>query len=107
MSNITILYVGSDNVIEVAGLQNELSGAFLNSVTVTVTLKDAAGSNVTGDSWPKTMTYLTGSNGVYRATLGYALSLTAGIRYTATIAANGGAGLRAQWDIECIARSRN
>lgn len=107
MSNINVLFVGNDNILEVSDLKNELTGADLNAATVTVTLKDAAGANVTGDTWPKTMTYVTGSKGTYRTTLLYSMPLTAGDRYNAVISANGGAGLQASWTVECVARARN
>lgn len=107
MSNINVLLVNNDNILEVDGLKNELTGADLNAATVTVTLKDAAGVNVAGDTWPKTMAYVTGSHGTYRATLLYSMPLTDGARYNAVISANGGAGLQAAWTVECVARARN
>ena len=106
MSNINVLLVGNDNILEVASLKNELTGAFLNAATVTVTLKDAANVNVAGDTWPKTMAYVTGSAGIYRATMLYTLALVADARYSAVISVNGGAGLQAAWTMECVARAR-
>jgi hypothetical protein len=106
MSNIHVLHVGNDAILEVQNLKNELSGASLNAATVTVTLVDADGEQVTGDTWPKTMAYVAGSNGTYRCTLVYGLGLVDGERYTAQITANAGAGLRAVWDMECVARPR-
>ena len=106
MSNIHVLYRSNDHVLELRGLKNELTGAALNSATVTVTLVDATGAQVSGDTWPKTMSYVTSSSGNYRCTLGYALSLTEDARYTAQITANAGSGLRAYWEMECVARNR-
>lgn len=107
MSNIHILLDNNDSILEVDGLKNELTGVFLNAATVTVTLKDAAGADVAGDTWPKTLNYLAASNGTYRATLLYSLTLTAGSRYTAVITADGGAGLHAEWAMDCVCRARN
>lgn len=107
MSNITTIYVDNDSVIEVAALANAQAGTDINDATVTVHLKDAAGADVAGETWPKAMEYVDGSNGIYRATLPYTLSLSPGARYTATIIADANAGLRAQWSIECVARIRN
>lgn len=107
MSNVTILYVGNDTVLEVRGLKNEVTGAFLNAAAVTATLVDAEGDQVTGQSWPVTLAYVTGSDGLYRATLSYGMGLTSGGRYTAQITANGGSGLRASWSIPCLARARS
>lgn len=107
MSNVTVLFVGNDTVLEVKGLKNEVTGAFLNAATVTATLVDAQGSEVGGQSWPVTLAYVTDSDGIYRGTLSYAMSLTATSRYTAQVTADGGAGLRASWDVPCTARTRD
>lgn len=106
MSNIQTLYVGNDTILEVGSLKNELTGAFLNSAAVTVTVTDMSGVEVSGDTWPKTMAYLTGSDGVYRATLLHGLALVAGTRYQAEVAADAGTGLYASWTIDCVARDR-
>lgn len=107
MSNIQVLYIGNDTILEVESLRNDLTGAYLNSATVTVTLEETDGVDVAGETWPKTMAYVTGSNGTYRATLVYGLSLVAGRKYYAQITADAGAGLRAAWQVECIARKRS
>lgn len=52
----------------------------------------AAGAPVAGDTWPCTLGYVGNSQGIYRATLVYALSLTAWARYSARIVAETGAG---------------
>lgn len=102
-----VLLYGNDNVLEIRGLRNEVTGTFLNSATVTVTLKDSAGTNVTGTSWPKALAYVASSDGVYRATLAHDLGLTPAGRYTATIAVDGGAGLVARWDVPCLCKTRS
>lgn len=107
MSNVTVLYVGNDTVLEVKGLKNEMAGAFLNAATVQATLYDSAGASVAGQSWPLALVYVPSSDGTYRGTLPYGLSLTAGDRYTARITADAGTGLRAQFDIPCVARTRD
>lgn len=106
MSNIHVLYVSNDHVLEVSGLKNELTGAALNGATVTATLVDDTGADVGGDDWPKTMNYVASSAGVYRCSLSYAMTLTAGSRYEARITADAGNGLRAYWTMECVARDR-
>lgn len=106
MSNVTILFVGNDTVLEIRGLKNEVTGGFLNAAAVSATLVDAEGDEVTGQGWPVNLSYVAGSDGVYRVTLPYSLGLTAGGRYTANVSANGGAGLRASWKIPCVARAR-
>lgn len=107
MNSIHTIYIGNDSVIELDGLRNELTGAPINDAAVSFRLLTEAGEEVAGDIWPKTMTYVTGSNGDYRATAVYDMALAANGRYTAEITANAGEGLRAQWDAEVVARRRN
>lgn len=106
MSNVAVIYTGNDTVLEVANLTNQLTGLPLNAATVTVTLLDSEGEEVDGAVWPLTLAYVTSSRGVYRVTLSYLLDIVAGARYSAEITANGGAGLRAEWVVECVARER-
>jgi hypothetical protein len=106
MSNVNILYTGNDTVLEVKGLKDEVGGDFLNAATVTATLVDAEGDQVAGETWPKTLTYVLSSDGVYRATLPYTMGLTAGGRYVAQVSVNAGAGLRASFALPCVARAR-
>lgn len=107
MSNIAILYVGNDNVLEVAALNNEMTGEDLNAAIVTVQLTTQGGVDVDGDTWPKTMAYVEGSRGLYRTTLPFTLELVAGGRYNAQVVADAGTGLRAAWTVDCVARERN
>lgn len=104
--DIQTLYLGSDMLFELAGLRDQATGDYLNAATVTVTLQDSAGVNVTGETWPLAMTYVTSSNGVYRATLKDTLSLTANARYVATVIADAGSGKRGQWELDVVARTR-
>lgn len=106
MSNVNVIYTANDTVVEISGLKNEVTGAFLNSAVVTATLVDAAGNQVAGETWPKTLSYVTGSDGIYRATLPYTMTLAAGGRYEAQISVNGGSGLRASFALPVVARGR-
>ena len=106
MSEISTIFQNNDTLIELAGLQNETTGAYLNTATVTVTLIDATGANVTGATWPMAMSYVAGSNGLYRATLGFDLPLTENGLYKANIIAIGGTGLRANWTANVICKKR-
>ena len=73
------LHIGNTIYVILDGLRDSVSGAYINSATVTVTvLQD--GTPVSGESWPVTMTYVGGSNGKYVGTLSSGLSLdTTGI----------------------------
>lgn len=88
----------SDNVLELSGLKNEVTGAFINTATVTATLVDREGVEVTGQSWPTAMPYVAASDGVYRGTLSDSLDLTKFETYTAQITADAGPGLRQYWE---------
>ena len=106
MSTIHVLLISNDHILELDSLKNELTGLDLNAASVAVTLVDAAGAEVGGEVWPKAMGYAPDSDGVYRCTLPYTLALSASARYTARITANAGNGLRAYWELECVARAR-
>lgn len=101
-----IAFVASDNLLELDGLQDEAADSYLNSATVTVTLVDEDGTNVTGQSWPTTMTYVTSSNGKYQGTIEDVAALSHGAQYTAKITANGGAGLMGYWELPVQAETR-
>jgi hypothetical protein len=91
-------FVANTNVLDLTGLKNELTDAFINDATVTVTVKDASGAQVSGQAWPLTMSYVALSDGNYRAFLSSALPFAAKAKYTAYIEANGGANLVGHWE---------
>jgi hypothetical protein len=106
MSDVAFIYYKNDMLLEVSDLENETTGLNINNATVTVTLVDSTGANVVGDVWPKAMTYVTGSNGIYQVNLLNTMTLIKGARYTAQIAANGGAGLVGYWEKDLICQVR-
>ena len=101
-----IIFVSNNNLIELRGLRDETTGDYLNAATVTVTVKDSSGNAITGDTWPKTMQYVTDSDGNYRANVSYAANLSADATYTASITADAGAGKRGQWEMPMLAKVR-
>ena len=105
MSEVYILYDDNDMVVE-SQVKNETEGTWINDADVTVTLKDSSGVNVTGDSWPLTMSYVTGSNGVYRATLVDTLSVTPNASYTALLSVDGGVGKQGTWNLNVNCKTR-
>lgn len=106
MSDVHILFEGNDMVLEVSALRNEVTGAFLNNATVSVSLSDSEGNPVDGNAWPLALEYVSGSDGIYRVTLADTLALTADARYLAELIADAGAGLRAKWVSDCVCRTR-
>lgn len=102
-----ILYSQNDNLVELDGLTNAATGAFVNTATVTLTtIRDAAGVEVSGETFPKTMNYVTASDGKYQATVDKALALTPGQAYTAVIDV-AVSGIDGHWEIPAMARVRS
>lgn len=105
-TSVELLYTGNDTVVEARGVMNEVTGEYLNSATVTCTLLTSAGVEVTGQSWPLAMAYVSSSDGVYRATVPKTVAITANGRYKMQIDVNAGAGLVGQWTVPCLCRVR-
>lgn len=105
MSATILAYVSNDNQLRVDGLR-DADDTYINNATVTCTgVTDADGNAVSGDSFPKTLSYVAASDGNYRGTLQQTLALVAGETYTATITADGG-GLQASFAVPFTARAR-
>lgn len=100
------LYMQNDNLLQITGLQDAATGSYINDATVTVTLKDSADVEVTGQSWPTTLGYVASSNGDYQATLSDQLALIDKADYVAEITADGGSGLKGFWTLRVRARER-
>ena len=85
----TIAYVANTNTLQLLGLKNGLTSAYLDNATVTVTVNDSRGAPVTGESWPQTMSYVPASSGNYEIALGHVLDLVNRKKYVAIIDADG------------------
>ncbi len=96
---MTILkgFVGNTNLLEIIGLQNDITMVFINNATVTVTVQDSSGADVAGMTWPATMNYVAASDGDYRVALKDDLVLIHKDLYHALIRADGGLDLIASW----------
>ena len=88
-----VAYVLSDNEIMLDGLALS-DGTYQNDATVTVTLYDSAGVEVTGESWPLSMAYVSASDGDYKATLADTLGVTENKKYRAVVTAVASSGLK-------------
>lgn len=100
------LYVGSTNLVELSGLKDSISGAWLNAATVEFTLKTQAGVEVAGQVWPLTMTHVPNSKGIYRAAIPHDLTLTVGTTYIAEISATNDTNV-GLWQLQTKARARD
>lgn len=94
------LYAGNSNLMELKGLQNGATASYENAAAVSVTLRDEHGVQIVGQTWPKAMAYVTGSDGDYRGTLEEGLSLVHGQFVTAEILATA-SGLTGKWETRC------
>lgn len=105
MSATLLAYVDNDNQLRVDGLR-DADDAYVNDATVVCTgVDDADGNAVTGDTFPKTLSYVAASDGDYRGTLQQTLALVDGAAYVATITVDGG-GLQATFSVPFTARER-
>ena len=78
-------FVANTNNLDLIGLKNAATGQFINDANVTVTVKDAAGVEVSGETWPIPMDYVVASNGNYRGVMSHTIALLPGKTYTAEI----------------------
>lgn len=102
------VYVGNTNVIELSGLKSAIEDSFVNDAEVTVTVKDEAGTNVTGQTWPLTLTSIDGTDpeGNYRGILKATIELTDGETYYAHIDANAGTDRVGHWEFAFKPKTR-
>lgn len=101
-----VLWKDNDNLVELRGLTNAATGAYVNDAIVTLTeIKDAAGATVSGVTFPKSMSYVAASNGNYQAAVDKALVLVAGRNYTAVIDA-AASGIEGHWEIPLACKVR-
>jgi hypothetical protein len=104
-----IVYVANTNLIEVVGLKSEVEGEFIADADVEVTVKDADGEDVAGQTWPLTLASIDGTDpeGNYRGILKDTLELTAGQTYYANVDANAGADRIGHWEFAFVPKTRH
>jgi len=80
--------------------------SYINDATVEVTMIDDAGAELTGETWPVTLTYESGSNGNYAGLVSEGIGVSAGDLITAKLTATSGAE-QGYWEIpvEVVTRS--
>lgn len=103
-----VVYVANTNLIEIRGLKSAVEDAFINDADVSLTVKNAVGEEIEGESggWPVTMAYIDASDGEYRGVLSDALELVDGVTYYAHIDANAGADRIGHWEYAFVAKTR-
>lgn len=97
------VYIDNGNLVKVTGLIDLSNSSYNTSATVLATLKTASDTNVTGQSWPLTLTHQ--SSGTYQGTLTSSLDLE-GARYNLEISVNSGDDGAAFFDVDVKAERR-
>ncbi len=99
MSALRLFSGNNHNVLELRALKDNVTGAVETGATVTVTIRDAAGVEVTGQTWPKTLTEVVESplTGLYRGTLDATLAITSNNEFKATVSATSSGGIKSEW----------
>lgn len=95
----------NDNLIYLRGMYNKKLATYIIDATVTVTLVNESGVNVTG-AVDLSMTYITDSDGDYVGLFKDTLSLTPKRIYVAKVTASGGADLQYYAEIDCEIMTR-
>jgi len=101
-----VLLIRNYQTIRVLGLQDEISGEYLNTATVTAVIKERSGASVAGGSWPIALEYIADSDGNYFGNFDDAIELKNNRIYVIEIAADAGGGLKAFWRFERMAQYR-
>ncbi|MEQ1636708.1 MAG: hypothetical protein ABL903_08440 [Methylococcales bacterium] len=97
IDNQNVLLIGNDNSLELNGLRNAITDAYVNDAMVAAVLKDMAGIDLPGQPWPLVLPYVAASDGCYRGILQDTLTLKHDQHYRLQIAAQGD-GLTATWE---------
>jgi len=104
MASPEVIYINSDNIVEVLGVENVPTSEYLNNADVTLTLVDAASKvEIIGQTWPLTLSYVTGSDGDYRGTIRNEAVLNPHQQLIAQVTVDAGEGLVRYWEKRCIA----
>lgn len=104
-----VVYVANTNLIELSGLKSVIEDEFIADADVTVTVKDAGGNEIDGQTWPTTMvsTDTTDSvEGNYRGILKDTVEFVAGDTYYAHIDADAGADRIGHWEFAFVPKVR-
>jgi hypothetical protein len=103
--SLEVLSINSTNLVRLDALTNSSSGSFVNSATVTFSLKDAGG-NIVGGLSGVSMPYVASSNGRYEGTIPNSTALTLNALYTIEITATA-SSLVLFRRLSCVAKYRS
>ena len=99
---LDVAFALNTNIIELIGLRDAITGAYINNATVSVVDIDHEDGDPVGavSGSPITMTYQSGTDGTYRGVIPADLPLVAGECYVAVIEADGGVDRFGRWDFK-------
>lgn len=104
MASSSVLYVGGNSLVIVSGLYDENAEAFENSATVEITLLDETSTTeVTGETWPITASYISNSNGRYHGIIDTDADLVVGTKYVVKVVIKVSAAIVSTFYIEVTA----
>jgi len=117
LTELQVIYVNNDNLLDLSGLQavSVLSGSPVNTASVTVTLVlSGTATEVSGVTWPLGLTIASSGSGTgeevrgsrWQTVLPDSLAITAGEHYQAQVDAIAGDGFKAHWDLPVQAKVR-
>lgn len=97
----------NDNIFELEGVADEITGALIPDAVIGVTLMDLEGAPVQGQSWPSMMFPVIGEPGTYRGALAYTLQAEHLNQYRALVDINAGPGRQGHYNFKVKARIRS
>ncbi len=91
-----VYHLNNSLLVELRDLRNAADNSYVNTATVAVSIKDAAGTNLAGATWPVSLGYVAGSNGLYQGVVASTLGVSVGDVVTVYITATA-TGLDGEW----------
>lgn len=103
------LYSGNNTVeILLEGLKDTSAGTYINDATVTATIYESDGTTeVTGETWPVTLDYVSGSNGNYLGAVSADSIIVACTKYKIKVLAVDTFSNKGEWEQFAIAQVRD
>lgn len=99
------IFIGNDNVVELDGVSDDITGDALDSANAQMTLVDLEDNPVDGQTWPTPLVSV--GNGLYRGTLSFNLDLEHLNRYRVIVDIDAGPGRQARFEFNAKARTRS
>lgn len=85
---MSTIYLDNTSTIKLTGLQSSVDNSYVNDATVTATLYESDEvTEVTGETWPITLSYIASSNGNYSGSFSADVNVTEFGTYKAVVTA--------------------